>query len=385
MIRWISVEIEVPVVDDLAQVRAGHEAHRQVEHAVVLAAAVDRDDVRVLQRGREPGLGLEAGHRVGVLGVLGRDDLQRHGAVQLDVRRPCRPRPCRRDRGCPRSGSRRTSSPGSSLVRRSVASSTMSHIPRRRFGPSRAIRTRFESCRHATSALTAAARFARQPLSSVRCDAPGVALDSADRKLYAAQVALVAAAYYGSAKLGLKLAFESGSVTAVWPPTGIALAAVVLWGYRIWPGVALGACLANGWTGHPALRRARHHRRQHARGARGRLPAAAGRGLPALARARPRRGRAGRPGRRRQHDDQRDDRRDDPAGGRRDLRRPVRFGLAHLVAGGPRRRPDRRAGAARRRHPLALPARARAAPGGRSASAAPWSASACSSSRPRRR
>jgi integral membrane sensor domain MASE1/anti-sigma regulatory factor (Ser/Thr protein kinase) len=69
---------------------------------------------------------------------------------------------------------------------------------------------------------------------------------------YAVQLALVAAVYYGSAKLGLQLAFESGSVTAVWPPTGIALAAVVLWGYRIWPGVALGACLANSWTGIPA-------------------------------------------------------------------------------------------------------------------------------------
>ena len=76
-------------------------------------------------------------------------------------------------------------------------------------------------------------------------------MDSADRKLYAVKVALVAAAYYGSAKLGLQLAFESGSVTAVWPPTGIALAAVVLWGYRIWPGVALGAFLANSWTGVP--------------------------------------------------------------------------------------------------------------------------------------
>jgi integral membrane sensor domain MASE1/anti-sigma regulatory factor (Ser/Thr protein kinase) len=72
-----------------------------------------------------------------------------------------------------------------------------------------------------------------------------------DRKLYAAKLALVVAAYYGSAKLGLRLAFETGSVTAVWPPTGIALAAVVLWGYRIWPGVALGAFLANSWTGIP--------------------------------------------------------------------------------------------------------------------------------------
>jgi serine phosphatase RsbU (regulator of sigma subunit)/integral membrane sensor domain MASE1/anti-sigma regulatory factor (Ser/Thr protein kinase) len=70
---------------------------------------------------------------------------------------------------------------------------------------------------------------------------------------YAVQVALVAAVYYGSAKLGLQLAFETGSVTAVWPPTGIALAAVILWGNRVWPGVALGACLANTWTGIPAL------------------------------------------------------------------------------------------------------------------------------------
>lgn len=72
-----------------------------------------------------------------------------------------------------------------------------------------------------------------------------------DAVLYAARIAGVAAAYYGSAKLGLSLAFETGSVTAVWPPTGIALAALVLWGYRIWPGVALGAFLANAWTGVP--------------------------------------------------------------------------------------------------------------------------------------
>jgi serine phosphatase RsbU (regulator of sigma subunit)/anti-sigma regulatory factor (Ser/Thr protein kinase) len=71
------------------------------------------------------------------------------------------------------------------------------------------------------------------------------------RKLYAVKVAGVAAAYYGAAKLGLNLAFTAKSVTAVWPPTGIALAALVLWGYRLWPGVALGAALANAWTGVP--------------------------------------------------------------------------------------------------------------------------------------
>jgi serine phosphatase RsbU (regulator of sigma subunit)/integral membrane sensor domain MASE1/anti-sigma regulatory factor (Ser/Thr protein kinase) len=72
-----------------------------------------------------------------------------------------------------------------------------------------------------------------------------------DKLLYAAKLAAIAGAYYGSAKLGLSLAFETGSVTAVWPPTGIALAAVVVWGYRVWPGVVLGAFLANAWTGVP--------------------------------------------------------------------------------------------------------------------------------------
>jgi PAS domain S-box-containing protein len=56
---------------------------------------------------------------------------------------------------------------------------------------------------------------------------------------------VVAAVYFGAAKLGLTLAFSNRSVTAVWPPSGLALAAVVLWGARLWPGIALGAFLAN--------------------------------------------------------------------------------------------------------------------------------------------
>jgi len=71
------------------------------------------------------------------------------------------------------------------------------------------------------------------------------------RTRYLAQVVALAAVYYGAAKLGLELAFETASVTAVWPPTGIALAALVLGGYRLWPGVALGAFLANSGTGIP--------------------------------------------------------------------------------------------------------------------------------------
>ena len=73
------------------------------------------------------------------------------------------------------------------------------------------------------------------------------------RARYTAQVAAIAAAYYATAKVGLDLAFATTSVTAIWPPTGIALAALVLGGPRLWPGVALGAFLANVDTGVPAI------------------------------------------------------------------------------------------------------------------------------------
>lgn len=60
-----------------------------------------------------------------------------------------------------------------------------------------------------------------------------------------ARVLALAAAYFGAAKLGLALAFQVEQITAVWPPTGIALTATLLFGYRIWPGIALGAFFAN--------------------------------------------------------------------------------------------------------------------------------------------
>ena len=61
----------------------------------------------------------------------------------------------------------------------------------------------------------------------------------------------LALVYFGSAKLGLALAFTNESVTAIWPPTGIALAALVLCGRGLWPGVLLGAFLANVTTDVP--------------------------------------------------------------------------------------------------------------------------------------
>src|SRR2546421_4753420 len=55
----------------------------------------------------------------------------------------------------------------------------------------------------------------------------------------------LAAVYALAGKLGLLLAFVHASATAVWPPTGIALAAFLLLGYRVWPGIFLGAFLVN--------------------------------------------------------------------------------------------------------------------------------------------
>ncbi|MBA3706188.1 MAG: MASE1 domain-containing protein, partial [Bacteroidetes bacterium] len=56
---------------------------------------------------------------------------------------------------------------------------------------------------------------------------------------------VVAAMYYLAARAGLLLAFKGTNVTPVWPPSGIALAAALLFSYRIWPGIMLGAFLAN--------------------------------------------------------------------------------------------------------------------------------------------
>ncbi len=59
------------------------------------------------------------------------------------------------------------------------------------------------------------------------------------------QVGLLAVVYFVGAKLSLLLAIPPGYATAVWPPSGIALAATLLLGSRLWPGVWLGAALAN--------------------------------------------------------------------------------------------------------------------------------------------
>jgi len=57
--------------------------------------------------------------------------------------------------------------------------------------------------------------------------------------------ALIALLYYATAKFGLSLATDPEQITAVWPPTGLALVLLLRLGTDAWPGVALGAFLAN--------------------------------------------------------------------------------------------------------------------------------------------
>lgn len=60
-----------------------------------------------------------------------------------------------------------------------------------------------------------------------------------------AVVMALAVVYFGAAKLGLKFAFVNPSATALWAPTGITLAAFLIFGFRVWPGAFLGAFFAN--------------------------------------------------------------------------------------------------------------------------------------------
>jgi signal transduction histidine kinase len=61
--------------------------------------------------------------------------------------------------------------------------------------------------------------------------------------VYALAVALLAGAYYLAGRLGLELGYLDGAVTAVWPPAGLGLAVLFLYGIRLWPGIVIGDLL----------------------------------------------------------------------------------------------------------------------------------------------
>src|SRR5207248_272782 len=61
----------------------------------------------------------------------------------------------------------------------------------------------------------------------------------------------IAALYVIAAKFGFTMAFTAEQVTLVWPPTGLALAAILLLGNGVWPGIFVGAFVANITTHEP--------------------------------------------------------------------------------------------------------------------------------------
>jgi PAS domain S-box-containing protein len=62
---------------------------------------------------------------------------------------------------------------------------------------------------------------------------------------YLVQAGLLAAAYFAAAKLALAMAVAPGYASPIWPGSGLALAALLLGGSRLWPGIWLGSAAAN--------------------------------------------------------------------------------------------------------------------------------------------
>jgi PAS domain S-box-containing protein len=92
-----------------------------------------------------------------------------------------------------------------------------------------------------SSVTTIRARIDAQ-LASWRSTRPGRLM------LLGVSIGLLAALYYAAAKIGLRLAYLHGTVTALWPPVGVGIAALVLYGTRLWPGIVIGDLLVGDFS-----------------------------------------------------------------------------------------------------------------------------------------
>ena len=61
---------------------------------------------------------------------------------------------------------------------------------------------------------------------------------------YLFKLAILAVLYFGATKIGFIFSFTIDEVLLIWPPTGIALAVLLLFGYQLWPGIFMGTFLA---------------------------------------------------------------------------------------------------------------------------------------------
>jgi len=69
--------------------------------------------------------------------------------------------------------------------------------------------------------------------------------------IYAINVLLLAVIYHLAVRVGLKMAHVQANTSPVWPPTGIGLAALLIFGFRLWPGISLGVFIGSLLTGAP--------------------------------------------------------------------------------------------------------------------------------------
>jgi signal transduction histidine kinase len=65
---------------------------------------------------------------------------------------------------------------------------------------------------------------------------------------YVGALVVVAAAYYAVGRIGLELAYLDGAVAALWPPAGLGLAVLFLYGIRLWPAVVVGDLLLGDYS-----------------------------------------------------------------------------------------------------------------------------------------
>lgn len=68
---------------------------------------------------------------------------------------------------------------------------------------------------------------------------------------YWLRLGLIVLVYLVTGEMGLRVEAVSGFATLVWLPSGISLAAIILWGYKVWPGIFVGALLTNLLHGAP--------------------------------------------------------------------------------------------------------------------------------------
>ena len=67
--------------------------------------------------------------------------------------------------------------------------------------------------------------------------------------IYLIKILVLAAIYHLAVRVGLKMAYVQMNTSPVWPPTGIAIAVLLIFGYNMWPGISLGVLLGSLLTG----------------------------------------------------------------------------------------------------------------------------------------